>query len=92
MQRYGKAEVGHKTMVDAISPAVDALAAPGATLRDAAAAAVQGAASTAPIIAKRGRASYVGEASRGVLDPGAVAMALVIELAANARRRVGGRG
>lgn len=84
VQRYGKAEVGHKTMVDAISPAVDALAAPGASLRDAAAAAVEGARSTAPIIARRGRASYVGEASRGVLDPGAVAMALVIEVAADA--------
>ena len=43
--------------------------------------------STASIIAKRGRASYVGEASRGVLDPGAVAMALVIGLAADAAER-----
>jgi dihydroxyacetone kinase-like protein len=84
VQRYGRAEVGHKTMVDAISPAVDALAAPGGTLPDAAAAAVEGAESTASIIAARGRASYVGEASRGVLDPGAVAMALVIQLAAHA--------
>jgi dihydroxyacetone kinase-like protein len=84
VQRYGKAEVGHKTMVDAISPAVDALAVPGASLRDAADAAEQGARSTASIIARRGRASYVGEASRGVLDPGAVAVALVIEAAARA--------
>jgi dihydroxyacetone kinase-like protein len=82
VQRYGKAEVGHKTMVDALAPAVDALAT--GTLRDAATAADEGARSTAEIIAKRGRASYVGEASRGVLDPGAVAMALVIELAADA--------
>lgn len=84
VQRYGKAEVGHKTMVDAISPAVDALGAPGGSLRDAAEAAVRGARSTAPIIARRGRASYVGEASLGVLDPGAVAIALVIEAAAGA--------
>lgn len=84
VQRYGTAEVGHKTMVDAISPAADALAEPGASLRDAADAAARGAESTAAIIARRGRASYVGEASRGVLDPGAVAVALVIEAAARA--------
>jgi phosphoenolpyruvate---glycerone phosphotransferase subunit DhaL len=82
VQRYGKAQVGHKTMVDALAPAAGALA--DGTLRDAAAAADEGARSTAAIIAKRGRASYVGEASRGVLDPGAVAMALIIELAADA--------
>lgn len=91
VQRYGRAEVGHKTMVDALSPAVDALN--GAltsggsahdALRQASQAAIDGAASTASIIARRGRASYVGEVSRGVHDPGAVAMALVIELAANA--------
>jgi len=85
VQRYGKAQVGHKTMVDALAPAADALAAPGGTLRDAAEAAEVGARSTAEIIAKRGRASYVGEASRGVLDPGAVAMALFVELAADAQ-------
>ncbi|MFC6341365.1 DAK2 domain-containing protein, partial [Nocardioides hankookensis] len=44
----------------------------------------EGARSTAEIIARRGRASYVGEASRGVLDPGAVAMAMVLALAADA--------
>ena len=85
VQRYGKAEVGHKTMVDALAPAVDALTAPDGTLRAAAEAADEGARSTADIIARRGRASYVGEVSRGVLDPGAVAMALIIELAANAQ-------
>ncbi|WP_197025917.1 DAK2 domain-containing protein [Nocardioides sp. URHA0020] len=84
VQRYGQAEVGHKTMVDALSPAADALAVPGATLRDAAAAAARGAESTSSIIARRGRASYVGEASRGVLDPGAVAVALIVQLAADA--------
>ena len=87
IQRYGKAEVGHKTMVDALAPAVGVLTAepaPGG-LRDAAQAAIEGAQSTAAILAKRGRASYVGEVSRGVHDPGAVAMALIIVLAANAR-------
>ncbi|GAA1780150.1 DAK2 domain-containing protein [Nocardioides hankookensis] len=84
VQRYGKAEVGHKTMVDALAPAVDALTSSGGSLRDAAEAADEGARSTAEIIARRGRASYVGEASRGVLDPGAVAMAMVLALAADA--------
>jgi dihydroxyacetone kinase-like protein len=90
VQRYGKADVGHKTMVDALSPAVQALTSSlpsdgsAMALRQAAGAAIEGAQSTASIIAKRGRASYVGEVSRGVLDPGAVAMALMIELAANA--------
>jgi phosphoenolpyruvate---glycerone phosphotransferase subunit DhaL len=84
IQRYGKAEVGHKTMVDALAPAVTALSTDGG-LRDAARAAVEGAQSTASIVARRGRASYVGEVSRGVHDPGAVAMALVIVLAADAQ-------
>lgn len=71
-------------MVDALSPAVEALtsrrsagSAAEALLRRGAP--TDGAQSTASITAKRGRASYVGEASRGVLAPGAVARALMIE-------------
>lgn len=93
VQRYGKAEVGHKTMVDAIAPAAQALAAqaaagadPVAALDAAADAAQAGALSTRDIVARRGRASYVGEVSRGVLDPGAVAVALMIRCAAGAAR------
>ncbi len=89
VQRYGKAKVGHKTMVDALAPAALAM---GQAVKDghpdplatAAAAAVDGARSTAAITARRGRAAYVGEVSRGVLDPGAVAMAMVIQTAHNA--------
>ncbi len=86
VQRYGKAEVGHKTMVDALVPAATALAdavAAGAddALRQATQAAQQGARSTSDIVAKRGRASYVGEVARGVLDPGAVAAALMVQCA-----------
>ncbi|GMA21504.1 dihydroxyacetone kinase subunit L [Arsenicicoccus piscis] len=90
VQRYGKAKVGHKTMVDALSLAVDALEGssdendPAEALGAAADAAQEGARSTAEITARRGRAAYVGEVSRGVLDPGAVAMALVIRGAAQA--------
>jgi len=81
VQRLGKASVGDNTMVDAMAPAVAALAAAardglGAALGAAAAAARDGAESTRGLVATRGRASYVGELARGVLDPGAVAVAL----------------
>lgn len=89
VQHYGRAKVGDKTMIDALAPASEALTeaievgkAPDAALRDAASAAVDGARSTADILARRGRASYVGEVARGVLDPGAVAAALMIQAAA----------
>ncbi|WP_396911275.1 dihydroxyacetone kinase subunit L [Mycolicibacterium sp.] len=95
VQRYGKAEVGHKTMVDAIAPAATALAesaaagaVPAEALDAAAVAAQNGALGTRDIIARRGRASYVGEVSRGVLDPGAVAAALMVRCAAGAARGI----
>lgn len=91
VQRYGKAEVGHKTMVDALAPAAKALAGqvaisadPAEALDAAAVAAQNGALGTRDIVARRGRASYVGEVSRGVLDPGAVAAALMVRCAASA--------
>jgi dihydroxyacetone kinase-like protein len=83
IQRLGHAVVGDNTMVDAMAPAADALQAAsssgtdlGAALDAAAAAARTGAQSTREMTASRGRASYVGEVARGVLDPGAVAVAL----------------
>lgn len=98
VQRYGKAEVGHKTMVDAMAPAANALFAaiaaglPAvAALDSAATAAVTGARSTSSIIARRGRASYVGEVSRGVLDPGAAATAIMLQAAALAAAEAGQR-
>ena len=73
-------------MVDAMAPAAAALASAhergetlAAALDEAAAAARAGAEGTAALLARRGRASYVGEASRGVEDPGAVAVALFFE-------------
>lgn len=84
--KLGGARVGDKTMVDAMEPAAAALTGAReraetlhAALDEAAAAARAGAAGTAALLAKRGRASYVGEASRGVEDPGAVAVALFFE-------------
>ena len=83
IQRLAGAEVGDSTMVDAIDPASRALtdaasagAPPAEALASAATAAAAGAGSTRDIVASRGRASYVGEVARGVLDPGAVAVAL----------------
>ena len=82
----GKAQSGDKTMVDALSPAVDAmeaviksggdLAAAVTSARDAAAA---GRDATVPLVARKGRASYLGERSAGHLDPGAASMSLLFD-------------
>ncbi|MGO1408203.1 MAG: DAK2 domain-containing protein [Brachybacterium sp.] len=85
VQKYGEADVGDKTMVDALDPAVTALrsdvesgTAPGEALAAAEKAAVEAARATAETTAKRGRASYVGDVAKGVIDPGAAAVALII--------------
>ncbi|WP_432012320.1 dihydroxyacetone kinase subunit DhaL [Streptomyces cucumeris] len=83
IQRVGEADVGDKTMVDALVPAAKALAEcpptadPAAALHLAAVAAHRGALSTSGLRARRGRASYTGDHSRGVPDPGALAVALL---------------
>jgi dihydroxyacetone kinase-like protein len=79
----GKAEVGDKTMVDALLPAVEAAEAVrdksvAEVLAAAAAAAETGAESTIPLVARKGRASYLGERSAGHLDPGARSTALLL--------------
>ncbi|AHI00928.1 dihydroxyacetone kinase subunit DhaL [Kutzneria albida] len=84
----GKAEVGDKTMVDALAPAVQAATeAAGESVADvlaaAASAAEQGAESTIPLVARKGRASYLGERSAGHLDPGARSTALLLRSLAN---------
>jgi dihydroxyacetone kinase len=80
MQRYGGAQEGDRTMLDALIPAVTVLEAGGDT-RAAASAARRGADATAAMSrANAGRSSYVREESlRGVPDPGAVAVAAVLE-------------
>ena len=87
----GKAEVGEKTMIDAWTPAVDAAAAavasgsePMAVLEAAATAAEAGALSTDPLIARKGRASYLGERAIGHRDPGAASSALILRAAVHA--------
>lgn len=86
----GKAEAGDKTMVDAWTPAVEAAAAAAGdgdvrkVLVAAAEAAEAGAASTDPMLARKGRASYLGERSIGHRDPGAASSALILRAAAGA--------
>jgi dihydroxyacetone kinase-like protein len=89
VQARGKAEPGDKTMLDALVPGQDALKAAlggGATfadaLRQSAAAAEQGMRDTAPLVARKGRASYLGERSAGHQDPGATSSHLLLEAAA----------
>lgn len=80
----GKAERGDKTMIDALSPALEAWDAaagdgPAAAARAAAEAAARGRDATEPLIARKGRASYLGERSAGHLDPGATSATLLLE-------------
>lgn len=86
----GKAEVGDKTLVDALEPAclaAEAAAAAGqgmgSMLEAAAAAAAAGRDATVPLLARKGRASYLGERSVGHQDPGATSMALLLRAAAD---------
>jgi phosphoenolpyruvate---glycerone phosphotransferase subunit DhaL len=82
--RRGKAAPLDKTMIDALSPAVAELQAlAGAELAHAlgraAEAAREGALATRPLVARKGRASYLGERSVGHQDPGATSCALILE-------------
>ncbi len=86
----GKSDVGDKTLLDALVPAVDTIEAQisqghdaAATLRAAAATARERAEATRPMQAMRGRASYTGERSIGTLDAGAVAVAVMFEAVAD---------
>ena len=87
----GKAGSGDKTMYDALAPAVDALEGALAEhsslatgLKAARYAAAAGRDATMPMLARKGRASYLGERSVGHLDPGAATVALLLEAAADA--------
>nr|WP_306238116.1 MULTISPECIES: dihydroxyacetone kinase subunit DhaL [unclassified Ornithinimicrobium] len=85
----GKAEAGDKTMYDAWAPALEAFdsaAGSGSDLAGALGAAAEAAATgrdaTQELIARKGRASYLGERSRGHLDPGATSSTMLLESAA----------
>lgn len=85
----GKAELGDKTMYDAWAPALDAYddavaggADIGGALAAAAEASAKGRDATTPLVARKGRASYLGERSAGHQDPGATSTTLLLESAA----------
>lgn len=82
----GKAEVGDKTMVDVLTPALaayEAAVAEGENLASAlektATVAAEARDATAPLVAKKGRASYLGERSAGHIDPGSASTAILFE-------------
>jgi dihydroxyacetone kinase-like protein len=82
----GQSDVGDKTLLDALAPFTDRLerelgngASSADALRAAAATAREAADATVHMVAKRGRASYTGERSRGSVDAGATAVALLAE-------------
>jgi dihydroxyacetone kinase-like protein len=86
----GKAEADDKTMFDAINPALDAwdsAVAGGGDIAAAASAALaaaeKGRDATEPLVARKGRASYLGERSAGHLDPGATSSALLFQALAD---------
>jgi dihydroxyacetone kinase-like protein len=86
----GKAQLEDKTMLDAWHPALEALDASlaegkelGPALDHATAAAEAGMKATIPMIARKGRASYLGERSRDHQDPGATSTHLILETLAD---------
>jgi len=86
LSRHTKAQPGDKTMLDALSPAAHALSEAALAgrsitqaLSEAARAARTGAEATAGLVARFGRARYLGEKTRGYPDPGAVSVSLILE-------------
>jgi phosphoenolpyruvate---glycerone phosphotransferase subunit DhaL len=87
VQARGKAQPGDKTMVDALIPGVQALEAASdldGGLCAAAQAAEEGMKATTPMIARKGRASYLGERSKDHQDPGATSTYYLFKSAAEA--------
>src|SRR6185503_7726769 len=86
----GKANPGDKTMVDSLAPALETFKATVSNegnfanaLRASAEAAEQGMRATNPLVARKGRASYLGERSAGHQDPGATSSHLLLKSAAD---------
>ncbi len=88
IKQRGKAEVGDKTIIDALTPAVEAAKEAAHTgsvaevIRAAAEAAREGAESTVPLTARKGRASYLGARAEGHQDPGATSTYYLLDAAA----------
>jgi phosphoenolpyruvate---glycerone phosphotransferase subunit DhaL len=91
IKQRGNADLGDKTLLDALVPAVDELEASlaegsGVALERAAVKARESAEATKEMLAQRGRASYTGERSRGSVDAGAVGIAVMFEAVSKAWR------
>ena len=80
VKKRGKSDVGAKTMLDVLVPVLDALSA-GADLPELRRVASQSRDATKPMLATRGRASFLGERSIGHVDPGATSSCLLIQAA-----------
>ena len=96
VETRGKAALGEKTMLDALAPAIDAWDSAVARHKHvreaavlAATAAATGRDAAAPLVATKGRASYLGERSVGHIDPGAASTTLLFEALATALDGVG---
>lgn len=88
----GKADTGMKTMLDALVPAAEAFRAAGdlgAGLKAATEAAEKGMKETIPMIATKGRASYLGERSKDHQDPGATSCHMIVKALADAQNEAG---
>lgn len=86
----GKAVAGDKTMIDAWGPMIAALRAEVEAGTDAAKALAvtvdagrRAVEATAPLVARKGRASYLGERSAGHVDPGAASSLIIVEMLAD---------
>ena len=93
----GQSDVGDKTLIDALVPLADTLeqqlqsgADPQAALAAAATTTRQAAEATSDMVARRGRASYTGERSRGSVDAGAMAVAVLVERISEAWQKQSG--
>lgn len=96
VQKLGTAQPGDKTMIDAFGPALEAFdkalrvgGDPAAAVSAAADAAEEGMRATIPMIARKGRASYLGSRSQGHQDPGATSTALIFRALAETLASVG---
>ena len=80
IKTLGRSDVGHKTMLDVLVPSLDQLRMANgvSSLRDVRKRAHEAAVETIPMIARRGRASFLGERSQGHMDPGARSSELIV--------------
>ena len=80
LKALGRSDVGHKTMLDVLVPSLDQLRATASplSLHALRSRAHEAALATIPMIARRGRASFLGERSQGHMDPGARSSELIV--------------